>query len=167
MTIDVELVKIYAGSNAQIQLDTLHFAHPLFQYEYHIVNDYREWSFKLLATDTVGTPFSSVPFNFRLPRRDSSGRQELQIVFSNMGRWMISELEAAIEDPTTPITCTYRAYLNVVDSLPVIDPPMVLGITDVSVTEEAVTCVATRFDVLNAAFPHRHFSPDEFPGLLR
>lgn len=163
--ISAELQKLYAGDTTNVVLDTLQLDHPNFSQTFYLVNDRRDWQFQISAG--VYQTFLSMPFGVKLPDKNVSGRQEITIVMSNIHRIISDEVEQAIQNPSTNITCTYRAYLNIVDRLPEITPALTLNISEVVITPTQLTAVASRFDVLNKAFPSRVFRDYEFPGLLR
>lgn len=163
--ISQEIKEIYAGSNVNRPIDTLHFKHSLFSQEWFFVNDHQNWIFKI--EDGTSRQFMSMPFAMQLPSKDSEGRQDLQIAMSNIGRIMSDEMELANANPRENIECIYRVYLDVMDDSPQIVPSMQLWISEVFVDPYQISAVATRFDVLNRVFPNRFFRDWEYPGLLR
>ena len=166
MTISAKLKEIYASAPNDVQyIETLSLSHSQFTKTYHVTSDMAQWSFfdengKLIT-------FESHPFKVVLPKRDTSGNQELTISIANAGLLMMQELEAAQLKPDEPIVCLYRVYLDVPNSYPQIDPPLSLSITDVSADANTINATATRFDVLSRAFPTEVYNIDDFPGLER
>lgn len=166
MTISAALKRIYASAPTdQRYVETLSFSHTLFAKTYYFTNDLKNWSFKL--ENGVSQLFDVMPFVIQLPSNDKQGNQDLQIAISNVGREMMDELDAANANPTEPIVCTYRIYLNVADSQPQNDPVLALTITDVQATKETITAVARRADILNKPFPNKVYTLPMFPGLNR
>ena len=110
--------------------------------------------------------FQPWPFKTVMPKRDGTGRQDLQLILSNVGQAAISILDQALRDPSIPITCRYTIYLFG-NPEPQIDPPVELNLSDIVVTQEAVSCTASRSDILNLPFPREVYRPDRFPGLDR
>jgi hypothetical protein len=116
--------------------------------------------------DGVAQVFRPLPFKTIQPKRDGTGRQEMQLVIENIGLGAVGVLDQALEDPSTPISCRYTIYLFGSPE-PQVDPPIVLNLSDISVTQEAVACSASRSDILNLPFPREVYRPDLFPGLDR
>ena len=110
--------------------------------------------------------FQPVPFRINLPTRDGSGRQDLSLAISNVGRIGMAILEQAITQPEEAIQVDYTILIRG-DSAPQLDPPLSLTMTDIVVTETAISATVTRSDILNAPFPREKYRPDRFPGLDR
>lgn len=110
--------------------------------------------------------FQPVPFKVNLPTRDSSGRQDLSLALSNVGRVGMAVLEQAITQPEEPIQVGYTIFIRG-DTAPQIDPVLTLSMTDIVVTETLITATITRSDILNLPFPRQKYRPDWFPGLNR
>jgi hypothetical protein len=166
MAISAALKAIYASSPAtQRYIEALAFGHSLFPQTYYLTNDNQAWDF-LLETGQLVT-FAPMPFRIVLPTTDGNGQQDLALTLANIGRDLVDPLEAAIAKPSEPIRCTYRVYLDTPSTPPQNSPPLVLTITGVSVTAEAVSATATRTDVLSRAFPFNFYTTTTFPGLRR
>ena len=110
--------------------------------------------------------FRPVPFKVTLPARDSSGRQDLSLALSNVGRVGMAVLEQAITQPEEPIQVGYTIFIRG-DTAPQIDPPLTMSMTDIVVTETVITATITRSDIHNLPFPRERYRPDPFPGLNR
>jgi hypothetical protein len=111
-------------------------------------------------------PFSPVPTQLSLPTRDAEGRQDFGIVWCGISGEAAAYIEAAMVDPTIPITCYYSIFI-IGNQLAQIDPWFTLTLTNISVAEDTVTATATRADILNKAFPSEVYRVDRFPGLRR
>lgn len=163
-----ELRRIYASAPSDRHyVETLELAHPLFPQTYYVANDVRAWAFKLTAAAPTSTTFQPVRFAVTLPAMDARGQQDLQMAIDNVGREAMDAIEAAAADPTKHIAVTYRVYLDLADSVPQIDPPLVLALQSIIVTNDAITGTATRADVLNRPFPSELYRADTYPGLDR
>ena len=172
MPISDELKKIYASApSGQRYVEVLRFAHPGFQQTWLLCNELQDdatpWNFK----DENGQAFTATfcPFQVTLPRHDSSGaRQDMAVVLGNVDRLLMEELEAAQAQPDVPITCTLLIYTNQAGSDPAADP-IILSVADPVATLDTITLTASRFDVLNRAFPATSevYRIDRFPGLDR
>ena len=166
MPISPELQQIYASAPQDIKyVETLQLAHPLFARSFYFTNDLSAWRFTL--EDGTEQTFEIVPFQVVQPASDGRGQQDLQVGLDNVGREAVDEIEKAIENPRTPIAVTYRVFLDRPLSVPQNDPPLSLTMTELSVTNESITGVATRADTLNRLFPSVVYRPDSYPGLLR
>ena len=167
MTISPELQRIYASAPQDDKyIETLELAHPLFSKSFFFTNDLSTWRF-MLEDGVTEQDFEIVPFQIILPTQDAGGQQDLRIGIDNVGREAVEEIEAAQEDPTKPISVTYRVYLDQPLSVPQMDPPLKLTLTDVQVSLSSITGVATRADTLNRLFPNIVYRSETFPGLDR
>ncbi len=110
--------------------------------------------------------FRPVPSQVVQPTRNDSGRQDLSIIWCGIQGEALAFLDQAAADREHPITCLYSIFLEGSPE-PQIDPWMELSLTNISVTKEAVTAIATRADVLNRIFPREVYRVDRFPGLRR
>lgn len=165
MAISQQLKEIYASGTASRYVETLEFSHSLFGKSYFMTNDTQPWSF--LLEDGRNVTFQAVPFSVVLPANDHGGNQDLSLTLANIGRDLIDPLETAITKPQEPVKCTYRVYIDQANTLPQNTPPLTLTIATVQVSQETVSAVATRADVLNKAFPDKLYRYDDFPGLRR
>lgn len=167
MPISAELKRVYASApTRQRYVDTLSLNHPLFDPRtFYLVNAREPWRFD--RGDGTLVTFSPVAFELIFPTADGRGQQDLRIALDNVGREAMNSLEAAATQPKDPITVTVRTYLNVPDSLPQNNPPLVLTMTEVQVTTTAIVGTATRADTLNRPFPSLLYRIDTFPGLDR
>jgi hypothetical protein len=165
MAISQQLKQIYASGTASRYVETLEFAHSLFGRSYFMTNDTQPWNF--LLEDGRNVKFEAVPFRVVLPANDHGGNQDLSVTLANIGRDLVDPLEAAIAKPQEPIKCTYRVYIDQENTMPQNTPPLTLTIATVQVSQETVSAVATRADVLNKAFPDKLYRYDDFPGLRR
>jgi hypothetical protein len=161
-----ELKRIYASApSGRFYVETLELSHSLFPQTFYINNNLKLWRFDL--GDGTMVDFDPVPFQAIQPPRDGRGRQDLKLVIDNVGRDAMEALEAAAALPQENIKVTCRIYINVAETPPQNDPPLVLTLSDIEVSTAAITGVATRADTLNKPFPFYHYRVDNFPGLNR
>lgn len=166
MTISTELQEVYANATGGLDyVECLIFSHSQFPKTYYLTNDTREWKFHLKD----GTPkvFEPFPFNVSLPSQEKGSNPELSIVLSNAGLDMMNALELAQETPSEPISITYSVYVNTENSIPALDPSVVLEVTNIIATDTALALTANRFDVLGRQFPKRIYTTELFEGLKR
>lgn len=159
------LKRIYSGSNVNRSLEALEFRHPNWPDPVRLVNDVVGWTFTLETG--VLADFIAMPFDVKLPDKNTAGAEDLQVALCNIGREMMDLLELASSSPEDSITCLFRVFLDIPNSAPQINPPLRLQITSVAATLNSITATATRFDVLNRPFPTTLYTLDSFPGLRR
>jgi hypothetical protein len=166
MAISSSLKLIYASAPTTTRyIETLTFSHSKFGRAYYLTNDTRPWRFLLESGAQV--TFAPVPFKIVLPAVDKSGQQDMALTLANIGRELVDPLELAITDPSEPIRCTYRVYLDREGTEQQNNPAMSLVVTGAQMTRDSVSATATRMDVLNRAFPYNMYRYDIFPGLRR
>jgi hypothetical protein len=164
MTLTPEMMRVYASAPTDVQVYfTVEFAHPRFSAPARLVHGRYEPLLVQLEDGSSAT-FLPVPFEISLPGASAEGHQDLQISICNVGYELIRELDAAIEDPWTPVAVFFRIYLSTSTT-----PHQVLELKllDVSATTETVTGVASRYDIVNRSFPTRKFRAADWPGLVR
>ena len=116
--------------------------------------------------DGASVQFLPIPFKVSLPNKEANGRQDFSIVISNVFNQGKAVLDAAIEDPKTPITLYYTVYI-LGNAEPQYDPPIELSLTDITLNESALTGTGTRSDIINLSFPRQIYRPESWPGLVR
>lgn len=166
MAIGRELKRVYASAPSDRKyVETLELAHSAFPQTFYINNGQKLWTFQTIPGLVV--TFNPVPFLVVPPKLDGKGQQDLQITLDNVGRDAMNALELAAANPRENIRVTLRVYLNIANSLPQNDPPLVLSLANIEVTNEAISGTATRADTLNRPFPSVIYRIDTFPGLDR
>lgn len=117
--------------------------------------------------DGVLREFAPVPFLARLPERDApSGRQDIALAICAVGDEARVLLDAAIEDPNTPVSCRFGQWPRG-GTDPLWDPLLELWLTDLALSVDTLTATASRADVLNRAIPALLYRPERYPGLIR
>jgi hypothetical protein len=168
MTLSADIKRVYASAPSDRRyIETLELWHPLFPRRYFITNDVQAWQFLLSASSSSATPFDPVPFSLTWPTSDGKGQQDAQLQIDNVGREAMDAIEAAAQNPTINITTTIRVYLDIANTPPQNDPPMVLALQSLQIDAGAIVGTATRADVLNRPFPTSLYRVDLFPGLNR
>jgi hypothetical protein len=125
------------------------------------------------ASGSGTTPqlFVPVPVQMTLPKRDSSGRSEMSLTWCGIQKEVDQFLCAAIGTGDRPggiypVICRYSVFI-LGDPNPQIDPWVEFRLTNIAVTEQAVTATASSADVLNQKFPTEVYRLSHFPGLRR
>lgn len=116
-----------------------------------------------LETDEVVT-FKAVGVKIKLPARNQDGFQDLTIAIDNTNFEASAFLEKTL-DYDDPVICYYRPYLANDLSMPQIDPPLTLYITDADIKSEVVTVRASFADFLNKPFLSERYTRNAFPAL--
>lgn len=163
----IDLARVWASAPAGVDLwPTLTLDHPLWPAPYYLTSAPVAFTAKDEAGGTITyTPF---PFSVVLPTVDGAGQQDLQVTLTNADPAIADAVQAAHADPTERITATYRLYLSSLGSTQTPQaPPLRLAFDTIQVTEEAVTGIAGRSDVLNRRFPGVWYDVAHFPGLDR
>lgn len=127
-----------------------------------IVQDREAHDFTL-ETNVVRT-FSPVAFRFVLPAAGDNGIQELGIAIDNTDR-RISDFIAAVLGNDEPVTVVYRPYLSSDPTLPQLNPPLVLFMTDIQLTGVEINGRASFADLVNRKFLNEIYSRRKFPSL--
>lgn len=162
MTISAELQERYKSEVNVDWVDALIISHPEIETVY-ICNHIDPITANF---DGGSHEFLSIPFKITLPSKETTGRQDLSLVISNIFNQGKQVLDAAIKDPKNPIKLFYTIYI-LGNSEPQYDPPIELSLTDITLTETTLVGTATRSDIINLAFPSQVYRPKSFPGLVR
>lgn len=158
-------------------IDTLELYHPAFLDEANrptairIAKTYEDWLFKLEAEAIVNggewVTFLACEFNVQLPEVAEDGKTpNLQISVGNVSREITRALEQA-KSSLIPIKVTYRPYLPTDPSIPQMNPPIVMEMSEVDVDVFQATGTASLEDINNVGYPSQQYTTDRFPGLRR
>lgn len=168
MAITAELQKVYASAPVdRTYVETLELKHSAFSKTWYITNSQHAWEMHKDTAMSALVTYEPLSFEAKLPDQNSGGNQELVLAIANAGLDMMQELEAAQTKPEENIECIYRVYLDVPHSVPQIDPPLTLNISDVNADLLMIRATATRFDLLGRQFPKQIYDTENFPGLKR
>lgn len=148
--------------------ETLTLEHPLWPAPYYLTSAPVAFTATLESPPGGVVTFTPFPFALVLPKVDGAGQQDLQISLTNADQAIADAVQAAHADPTERITATYRVFLSTLGSSQTPQSaPFKLSFDTIQITEEAVTGVAGRSDVLNRRFPGIWYDVVRFPGLDR
>lgn len=98
-----------------------------------------------------------------LPKKDSSGQQNLQFAIDNVTGEAQRLLDDAV-DAEMKIEVTYRAYLLSDLSTPA-EPPLKMTMAGAEITGSQVTVTCSFMDMINYAFPRKRYNANEYPGI--
>jgi Domain of unknown function (DUF1833) len=159
----------YASAPAGVDIwPTLELDHPNWAAPYYLTSAPAAFTATLETTGNPTVTFQSFPFAVLLPTVDGAGQQDLRVTLTNADQAIADAVQQAHQDPTQQITAVYREFLSTGDAtqLPQ-SAPLRLAFASVQITEDAVTGVAGRSDVLNRRFPGVWYDVALFPGLDR
>lgn len=150
--------------SSAVMLDTLQISHPALEEDLFLVSHNLDLALTL-ETSEVKT-FQATAFRITKPATGENGRQELGIVFDNVNK-VVSEFVNQAKITPSPMEVWYRPYLLEDLSKPQLSAPLVLYITDVTMSLFNVTCRASFTDIINRPFPARaqNYSRRRFPSL--
>lgn len=128
----------------------------------YLVRARREW----VADDENGDErtFQPCGFNFTLPPANEEGFQSLNVSIDNISREASDFIKTALTEEV-PVEIIYRPYLSDDTSGPQMDPPLVLFLKDIQITDLQVTGRATFMDIVNKKFPSDIYTREVFPSL--
>ncbi len=168
-----DLARARASAPAGVDIwETLTLEHPAWVASghgpYYLTNAPTAFTATLEGTPAVMVTFLPFPFALQLPTVDGAGQQDLQVSLTNADPAIADAVQAAHATPMVRITATYRVFLSTLGSTQTPQSaPLRLSFDSIQITEEAVTGIAGRSDVLNRRFPGRWYNITDFPGLDR
>lgn len=155
---------------AQWQLDKADYdaylarlaAHNAWQDQLDEYNDYLD----CIAGETLTKEFTALSFDLTLAASGESGIQELSFSACDVNR-AISDWLIAISDSgsTIPVEVIYRVYDSSDTTLPAIDPPLKLYLSEARIDVYTVSARATFADIINRPFPNVFYTRKLFPSL--
>jgi hypothetical protein len=153
-----------SAPSAETILQTLELRHPLWPVPFYLTN--YPLAFAAMLETGAAVTFRPFPFAVVLPSVDGAGQQDMQVSLTNADQQIADAIRAAHKDPTTNIEAVYREFLGTDQGAPQ-SAPIRLVFDAIQVTEDAVSGVAGRSDVLNRRFPGVWYDVQHFPGLDR
>lgn len=157
-------------------IDTIELYHPSFRDDngnptaIRVCRTFEDWELKLEAEAILNggqyVKFLACEFDFAQPEFAEDSVPQIPVTIGNVSREITRYLEQA-QYSTSPIILTWRPYLASDRSMPQIDPPIVMELTDVDVDVFSATGTATLEDVHNSQFPSEVYTYNRFPGLRR
>ncbi|WP_337996235.1 DUF1833 family protein [Oleispirillum naphthae] len=106
----------------------------------------------------------ALAFDVDLPEVATSAAPEATVTIDNVDQEITRQLDLAATS-TEKIRMIYRPYISSDIEGPQADPPMVLTVGDVTVTDMQVSGNAGVSDVGNRAFPNETYTATRFPAL--
>lgn len=120
----------------------------------------------LVANDENETErtFRPAGFQLTLPAETEEGFRSLNIAVDNIDR-AVSDFVRLAKSEEVPVEVVYRPYLSDDLSQPAMNPPLVLFLKDIQVTDYQVVGRATFMDLVNMKFPSELYTRMRFPSL--
>jgi len=103
-------------------------------------------------------------FQLSLPESNDQGVAPLGIAIDNIGR-RVSDWINRAKSQMVPVQCIYRPYLNTDLFSPQMNPPLLMTLQDIVVTDYQVTGKAIFMDIVNKKFPNQLYTRARFPSL--
>jgi hypothetical protein len=153
------IAEAYATARSDVvYLDTLEISHPLAPTLYLV----RDRVDQVLGIGGgVFKNFVATGFRFSLP---AAGENGLALSVDNVDR-RASDFVNLVKGSNEPVQVTYRPYLSTDLTTPQMNPPLVLFLTDVSISLVEVQGRATFADVLNRGYLTELYTRRRFPAL--
>lgn len=163
MAISKELQEIYEGANlSAVQIDTVEISHPNLSVSFFFCNYYENLK---LGTEKGDHYFKASAFSFKIPPQKKEGLGQFTFTFALFDFKVIEELNAFINETTTPITLIYRVYASNVLNAPSSNLIYNIKVYDVTVENNTISLTGSMFSSLGEKIPKRKYTVDDFPGL--
>lgn len=169
MPISADLQKIYSVAPVDAYYkEAITLSHSALTNDLHMTN--AEFGFK--GDVGTGTPadFISIPFTIILPAKDTTGSQQLNIIFSNVDQDLIDDIELMARRPYEPVMFDYRIYIHgdlnaAGNHKQHLVPSWRLSVSGFTVTSSAITAIAAKVNSHNRPFPKVLYTAEKFPGI--
>jgi hypothetical protein len=171
MTISAALQRIYSvAPTGAYYMEAITMRHSSLTQDLHMTNNEFGFSGGISAPGGVPVDFVAIPFVLKMPPKDTSGSQQLQIVFSNVEQDLINDIERMARRPYEPVIFRYRVYINGVvgaagHHTEQLTPAWRMEVSGFQVTENTIVAVAAKMNSHNKPFPKLIYTPDNFPGI--
>ena len=176
-TLSEALKEAYASAPSDvILLHTLELRHPSFVDEngnptaIRVVRDNVNHICTLEDTAPLNpgqaVEFTAMAFDLTLPPVEAIPVPEITLSIDNVSTEIIKYLDRAVETQDM-IEMTYRPYLISDLSMPQMDPPITLVITEVTADISKISATARMMDIGTKSFPAENYTVKKYPGLSR
>ena len=169
MTIPASLAAVYSTAPSGVYyMEALTIGHDELSKVIHITN--ASVGFSGSTENVPDAKFIAVPFTLKLPDKDTSGSQKLEIVISNVEQEFIEQVELMAKKPYAPATVRYRVYLSTQDDgagnlVQQINPSWRYDISSFTVNQDSIIATASKTNAHNRAYPGVRYTSGYFPGL--
>lgn len=175
MTISADLQKLYSTAPAdKYYMEGISLYHSELISPVHVTNASTSFLGEL-EPGAQPAKFFCLPFTIKLPDKDTTGTQALNITFSNVQHDLIGDIEMMASKPYEAVICRYRIYIRGEESTvggqlahtQQLTPAWKLDISTFLVTRTAIVAVAAKTNLHNRPFPSVLYTAENFPGLQR
>lgn len=155
------LAVVYASAPSdQVIIPTLEISHPSIE-TIRLCSGFEDQVLTLENGDEV--TFEASGIQIALPKRDTSGQQNLTFAIEGVSGIAQQRIDAALE-AGGPVTITYRTYLSSDPSAPA-EPALVMTLVAGTFEGSTVQLQAAYYDLLSYAWPRERYSAEFSPGI--
>lgn len=108
-----------------------------------------------------GQEYTAFPFNYTWPTDSEDQIPQMNVVLSNVGLDLISDLRSHTDGITAEIRLIFASNPDFYE-LEILD----LELTRISGDAMSITATFTYVDILNTAIPSYSYTPTDFPGMF-
>lgn len=170
MAISKALQDIYLSNpSGMFYMEALSLYHSALAEPLHITNNAFAFDARADQDDVRMIP---VPFTIKMPTKDTSGSQVMQIAISNVEQHLIDDVESMARQPYQPLVVRYRIYINGKlnadgKHTQQLVPAWRMEATSIEVQSDAIMINASKRNMHNRRWPRKIYTTEEFPGLLK
>lgn len=155
------VARVYASAPAdQVLIPTLEIAHPSIE-TIRICAGFDDQTVTLEDNSVV--IFEAAGIEVALPKRDTSGQQQLTFALDGVSGIAQARIDDALE-AGGPVTITYRTYLASDLSAPA-EPALVMTLVSGMFQGGVVQLQAAYHDLLNYGWPRERYTAEFAPGI--
>lgn len=168
MAISPELARIYSVAPADVYyIEAVSLYHSALAKPIHITNSTVDVKGE---ADSALVTFLSLPFSIKMPDKDTSGSQRMQVSFSAVEQNFLDDLENMARQPYESVDFRYRVFLsNQVNASGYhkeqLNPAWRYSISSFAVNNTEVLVTASKTNLHNRAWPKVLYNAQNFPGL--
>lgn len=173
MPISQELADVYLGNPDGVYfIEAIDLAHSALASTLHYTNSSFGITGLLDNAQPEHASFLPLPFDAKLPNKNTGGNQSLELSVSNISTTLVQHIVRMTEAPQESIQLAYRVFLSTqVDPaghhINQLVPAWRYEVSSVVVTGDAVQMSATKVNIHNRSFPRVRYTRITFPGLSR
>jgi hypothetical protein len=173
MPISTELADVYMNNPHGIYfIEAIDIEHSALTDPLHYTNASKAITGLLDNAGEDFVQYDPLPFNAKLPDKNTDGTQSLELSISNITTALVQYINIMATAPQEPMRLSYRVFLSTQVSLAghhlnQLVPPWRYEVSSVSLTAQAVVMSATKVNIHNRSFPRVRYKRTTFPGLAR
>lgn len=156
------LATVYASApDSEVLVPTIELSSAAFATPIRICTGFEDHAFTLENSETV--TFEASGLDVALPKRDTSGQQNLTFAIDNVTGTAQAVLDHAIEE-NEQITLTYRLYLASQPEAPA-EKPLTMIVVGAQMNASSVQVTCSFRDILGRTWPRERYTAQFAPGL--